>query len=145
VSITPAALLAELQADPKHLGYRAAGSPAAIAALLNTVGLSGETCANTEASIEGIMLAINMPEWRQLPQADRDYLIRVSYLPGVNLADPYVQAQMAAIFPAGGKTLANLNTMVTRPCTRVEALFAPGDKATVDDVVAAIALAGGIL
>jgi hypothetical protein len=142
--IDAAALLAELKADTKHLGY-AGQQVAPLLALLNTRGLSGETCPNTDAPITEVMLAIDMVEWRALPQADRDYLIRVSYLDGVNLADPYVQRQMAAIFPAGGKTLTNLATLEARPCSRAEALFGGGVQVSVNDLNSAAALNGGTL
>jgi len=145
VTIDSAALLSELKADPKQLGYRAAGSPATIAALLNTVGLSGETCANTAVSMDEVMIVLDLDEWDALIQSRRDFLIRVSYLASIDLSNAAVMAQLNKIFPSTTKTAQALNTMVTRPCTRAEALFGGGTVVTADDVVSACALNGGIL
>lgn len=144
MTIDHAALLSELKTDAHHLGY-AGRSTEQVAALLNTPGLSGETCPNTAASMADVMIAIDLAEWSALTQPVRDYLIRVSYFPSIDLTNPYVEAKIMGIFPAQGNTAKALAALATRSCSRAEALFGGGTLASVDDVVSAAALNGGNL
>ncbi len=144
MSIDPAALLTELQIDPKGLGYRSQTTDG-IVALLNTVGLSHETCANTAATMPEVLMAVDLGEWGKLTQPQRDYLTVVAQLPSVDLTNPAVEAKVGAIFPANGPTQQALNTLKTRPCSRAEALWGPGTTATAADVITAVALNGGVI
>ena len=144
MTVNAAALLNELKTDPKQLHY--AGQPTAqLLALLNTPGLSGETCPNAAVDMADVMIVIDLAEWSALTQPIRDYLIRVSYFPTIDLTNPVVQGKIASIFPAQGNTAKGLAALETRPCSRAEALFAPGDAVTANDLTSAAALNGGTL
>lgn len=142
MTVDAAVLLNELQQDPKGLHY-AGQPPDGMAALLNTVGLSGETCANTKATMANILIAVDLTELRALDQRTWEYLQLVAQQPTVDLTLDPVWGKVAEIFPAGGPSVQALATLKLRACSRAEALFGPGATVTADDVVSAAALAGG--
>jgi hypothetical protein len=144
MTLDPQTLLTELKTDPKQLHY-AGKTDAAIAELLNQIGLSGETCPNTAATIGELLIALDTGEWSALSQPVRDYLTVVAQQPSIDLSNANVVARIAALFPANGPTRTALAGLMTRPCSRTEAVFGPNRIALPLDVTLAKALNGGVL
>jgi len=143
MTLSAAALLSELLTDPKSLHYSGT-SVEAIVNLLNTPGLSNETCPNSAVSMADVLIAVDIGELKALDQRTWEYLQIVAQQPTVDLTNPYVIGKLEQIFPAEGVTVASVNTLRTRPCSRYEALSGAGAVATAVDVTAAIATNGGI-
>ena len=144
MTLSPEALMSELLNDPHHIGYAGQGV-AVLVALLNTSGLSDETCAAEAVGIDDILIAVDPTEWDLLTDTRRQLLVTIaSVVKTFDFSLPVVQARFSQYFPANGATVTALKTLEMRPCSRYEALSGAGAVATAVDVTAAIATNGGI-
>ncbi len=138
MALTYAALKAELQNDPKALGY-AGKSPWQQSVLLNTVGLSSETV--DVEFVEGwqIWEATVPAEWAALSTAERQRYQALLGMGQINVKGANTRAALLAMFAAGTQTRANLAALQTRSASRAEALFGAGVSVTDAQVAGALA------
>lgn len=138
MAIDYAALAAEINGDPKSLGY-AGKSDYDMSVLLNSAGLSGETIFRVYTATEDITAAIVRAEYDALGATAKDYLINVVLCTArIKTGNATLRSQIAQIFAAGTTTRANLTAVASKPASRAEVLF--GENATVSDFDVAKAL-----
>jgi len=145
-----AVLKTELDTDPMTLGYAGTSHPEA-AALLNTVGLSGETIPNASVPIHAVRDVIGsqkdgatfagIAEWEALSQGKRD-LIMLIFSNGdtsIDITNTDVVNQILGVFTVGDApvTRAALIALGTRSATRAEILFGANINVTAADVAEA--------
>jgi hypothetical protein len=135
-----AVLASEIASDPRALGF-AGKSDFEIATLLNTPGASAETIFRAYTATEDVVAGIVRSEYDSLVAAGKTYLNEVVLkAPRVKTGDATIRAQIAALFPAGTQTRANLTAVASKTASRAEVLF--GEGATVTDADVARALRG---
>lgn len=145
MAIEPAALLAEIEADPKHLGYKAL-SDEGMVALLNTTGASSETC--TPAPYSGLALGAlldfgEINDTTKVSAFGQTLLLKLMDEP-IDLANAPVLSNLQKILAACPNSLAALNAAAgPQPCSRAEALFGRGMQITLDELLPAKWLNGG--
>lgn len=140
MAINLTALAAELNADPKTLGYTGK-SDAQIADLLNTPGASSETIFKAYTDTADIVACIVRAEWTALAAADKQFLTEVVLAaPKLKTGDSNLRSAVAGIFAAGTTSRANLTAAASKQATRAEALF--GENTTVSHQDVARALRG---
>lgn len=115
------ALATELNTDPKALGY-AGKTNIQDAALLNTVGASGETINPGTLPTWQVTAAIVGSEWTALTQANKDLLAFYLNQGTVDTTSANVRTAIGGLFSAGATKTALL-ALVNRPATRGEILF----------------------
>lgn len=119
-------LKAELDTDPKALGYAAhvtSGSTAALARMLNEVGLSGESIDVESVSVDDAKHALDYVEVGSLTADKRGELAIL--LSGVRLKvkNANVRNAFADIFAGGSNSRAALIALQDRSAARAEVLF----------------------
>lgn len=131
----------EIQTDPKALGYApnvTSGNDAAIANLLNTVGLSNETVPKEVVNSFEIMSAIVYSEWVVLTSDQKNYLLTIISAGQVDPANGNIKTAFGTIFGASTVTRTNLNAIATRPASRAEVLFGRGVAVSAVDIAKAL-------
>lgn len=127
----------ELDNDPKMLGYAGKSDPEC-AALLNEIGLSGETIGNTALSARAVRDEIIADEFAAISQGKRDLIILILGNGDLQLdiTNEKLVAQFMSTFTvaAAPDTRAALTALETRPCSRAEALFDANVSVTYLDV-----------
>lgn len=127
-----AALMSEVNNDPKGLGYASqGGNSAAIAALMNTspepiASGSQEQIYRNKVAAADLMAAIVLSEFVALTQANRDYCQMLFSAQLVNTGDANVRTQLAAIFASGTTSRTNLIAAAQKNASRAEALWGDG-------------------
>jgi hypothetical protein len=119
------ALTAEINNDPKALGYAALkDQPQALADRMNEAGASGETITKDFVPVEDVVAAIVRADYDAAGPAGKTFLQEI-VLRGsrVKVGDANVRASLAGIFTAGTTSRANLLALSTRPASRAEILF----------------------
>jgi hypothetical protein len=127
---TEAALAAELDNDPKALGYEVMVDSngnhdvGLVTEALNTPGRSGETLIADRVETETIAGAIVRTEWNSLPADAKTFLADVVLSgPWVRTGSATMRANLAALFPAGSQTRDAMIALASRPAARAEILF----------------------
>lgn len=138
MTVTNVALKAELESDPKRLGYTGKDSSAQ-AFLLNETGLSGEVVPVTNVTAAQAVHCVLLADWRAISQADRDYISALAAIGALNPNDLTVAANLQTMF-ANTQTLANFGALMFRSASRAEALWGAGT--IIDSADIARALAG---
>lgn len=138
MAVDTAALLTELNTDPKGLGLAAATDGAA-AALLNVSAASNAiTIATTDAAT--IMACVVLTDYVALSADQRAYFELVIAANTIRLLDPSTGAQtrttttLATLFPANTATGVTLRQILSRNASRAEFLFGAGTVVTQWDV-----------
>ena len=123
MSIDYTVLKTEIQTDPLVLGYAGKTDPE-IAALLNEIGLSGETINREAVPAREVSREVVVSEFEALSLAKRQMwtIILTAGIEQFEVSDAKLVAQIANIW-AGTTTLGNLDTLRQRGCSRAEALF----------------------
>lgn len=142
--LATAALAAELNTDPKALGYKVAGefrSDYDLAGLLNAVGT--DTIFKSYTDIADVIAAINMTEYGALSTANKTFLNEV-ILKGQRLktGDAGLRSTIGSIFAAGTATRTALVATASRAASRAEVLWGEGVQVTDVDVATALGRAG---
>jgi hypothetical protein len=115
------ALKNEIINDPKALGY-AGKQDYQIADLLNTIGLSSEIIDRGVIPSHEIIDATVPAEWTALTAAEKQRYQTITGAGQCNSANSNIRAAFQAMFAAGTQTRANLSALLTRSCSRAEAL-----------------------
>lgn len=138
MAINFTALAAEINTDPKSLGY-AGKSDYEIATILNTAGASAETLFKSYTPVEDVVACIVRSEYDALAAAGKTYLNEV-VLRGtrVKTGDATLRSQIAALFGVGTATRTNLTNVASRSASRAEILFGENAAVTDQDVAAAL-------
>lgn len=140
MALNLAALTAEINADPKALGY-VGKSDSQIADLLNTPGLSAETIFKAYTDTPDVVACIVRSEWTALAAADKQFLAEVILAaPTLKTGDANLRAAVAGIFANGTTSRANLIAAASKSASRAEVLF--GENTTVSHQDVARALRG---
>ena len=140
MAVNLTALAAEINADPKALGY-GGKSDYAIAVILNTPGASGDTLIRAYTDTADLTAGLVAAEVVALSQAARDLLVILTGSNRVKTGDSTLRATLAAIFAAGTTSRTNLIAAASRSCSRAEFLFGEGE--TIADAQVARALRPG--
>lgn len=134
-------LKAEIDTDPKTLGYAGKNNPE-IATLLNEIGLvtPNETIDIQTIDGQNLSAAVVKSEYTALTAADqRLWTTILSAGSGqIDVSDTGIRTQIGAIWGAVTTTRANLVALQTRVCSRVETLFGLGASVTHSDVAKAV-------
>ena len=115
------ALRAELDADPKGLGY-ATKSDREVWEAMTTVGATDDTIEREVVPAWEIAEAVVRSEFRALDADDKEMLSMILSMGEVNLKGVNVRTSLAGMFTAGTDTRANLIALQTEPTSRVVAL-----------------------
>ena len=115
------ALKNEILNDPKSLGY-AGKEDYQIANLLNTIGLSGEVINRGVIPSYEIIDATVPAEWTALTAVEKQRYQTITGAGNCNSANANVRAAFQSMFAAGTQTRTNLTALLTRSCSRAEAL-----------------------
>lgn len=126
--LTPAQLVAlasEINADPKALAY-AGKNNVAVAAILNTVGASGEKVNAGIVPAQVLLNAIDGVELDALTTGKK-MTLQIYFSSGsVDSGNANVRAGLASVFAAGTASRTNLIAIVDRSGSRGEVLFGIG-------------------
>jgi hypothetical protein len=139
-----AALMSEVNNDPKGLGYAAqAGNAASIADLMNLApepiaAGSQEQVYRTRVASSDLMAGIVLSEFAALTQANRDYCVMLFSAANVNTGDANLRTQMAGIFGAATTSRTNLTNAAQKNASRSEALWGDGFRVTPQAVYLAL-------
>lgn len=135
-----AQLRIELDADPKSLGYAGKTNPE-VAALLNEIGLSGETIGNTSVPVYRVRDEILVNEFAAVSAGKRDLILMILGngeleldITNSKLVNQFMNTFTEAIAP---NTRAALMSLATRDCSRAESLFGANVVVTMFDVAEA--------
>ena len=136
-TFTQAALVTEVQNDPKQLGYANINSAPELAALINTspepiaAGQREQIYRNT-TPVQDLISQIVLSEWRGagVTQADRDFITLVFSSANVKTGDANLRTQLGNVFAAGTTTRANLLAAAQKEASRAEALWGDGFRVT---------------
>lgn len=143
-SYSMAALMNEVNNDPKGLGYAAqAGNADSIAALMNTspepiAAGSQEQIYRNYADTRDLIASLVLSEAAALSQGNRDYLAIVFSTAQVKTGDANLRTQMASIFGAATTSRANLTAAAQKNAARAEALWGDGFRVTAQQVYLAL-------
>jgi hypothetical protein len=139
-----AALMSEVNSDPKGLGYASqSGNSDAIAVLMNTspepiATANQEQIYRARIASNDLMAGIVLSEFAALTQANRDYCTMLFSTDYVNSGDPNVRTQLAAIFVSGATSRTNLIAAAQKNASRAEALWGDGYRVTAQQVYLAL-------
>lgn len=142
VAMTTALLRAEIDTDPKTLGYAAlrvqTNAPQALAARLNETGASAEVLFKAYVPIEDVVACIVRAEYDALSATAKTFL-GDCLLKGTRLksGDANLRASMIGVFAAGATRTA-LTNIASRPATRAEALWGEGANVSDQNVASAL-------
>lgn len=135
-----AALMTEVNNDPKALGYSAqSGNADSIAVLMNTspepiLAANQEQIYKLRVESRDLMAGIVLTEFAALTQANRDYCAMLFSAVQINTGDANVRTQLAAIFATGTTSRANLVATAQKNASRAEALWGDGFRVTAQQV-----------
>lgn len=115
------ALKAEIDTDPKNLGYSGKNNEE-IVLLLNNIGLSDETVARGVISAHEIVSACDFNELRLLSDKEQAQLLFIVSAGQVNTSDTNIKTIFAGLFSNGTTTRMNLLALADRAVSRAEAL-----------------------
>lgn len=139
-----AALMSEVNNDPKGLGYATqAGNADSIAVLMNTspepiAAGSQEQIYRSRVASSDLMAGIVLSEFTALTQANRDYCVMLFSAPFVNTGDANLRTQLGGIFGAATTSRANLMAAAQKNASRSEALFGDNRQVTAQEVYKAL-------
>ncbi len=133
------ALKNEIQNDPKTLGY-AGKSDLAIADIMNTIGLSNEFINRGVIPSYEVINATVPAEWAVLTVPEKQRYQTITGAGQIDSSNANVRAAFQAMFATGTQTRINLTALLTRSCSRAEAL----GLGNINHEQIAIALRGGI-
>lgn len=126
----PAAVRAEVLADPHGLGYKNTNgswkSDQVITTLFNAVPptpLPGRTLDRDIVETWEILEATVPNEWRTLNAIEKQYYQTIIATQRISLRGGNVRAALTSMFPAGSATLSNFTTLFQRPASRSEVLY----------------------
>jgi len=115
------ALKNEILTDPKALGY-IGKEDYQIADLLNTIGLGGGVINRGVIPSYEVINATVPTEWALLTAAEKQRYQTITGAGQIDSSNVNVRATFQAMFAAGTQTRANLVALLTRSCSRAEAL-----------------------
>lgn len=127
--VDPVALKAELETDPKVMGFAFPDDPVGDAEKLNERGLSGETIEVEFVTTLQAHAAVDLPEFLTLSSGEQNFWLAMIQAAAVEggfpVKDPAVRAQIGGLFRAGPQpvTRAALIALQSRPASRAEVLF----------------------
>jgi hypothetical protein len=131
---TTAQIRAELDSDPKSLGFATlrlqTNNAEACAARLNEVGASSETLTPMWTSSDEVKAVLVGTEILALDQAHRDMLAILTSTVRIKTGSLTLRTAVAAIFGGATTSRANLIALTTKSCSRAEALWGEGYKIT---------------
>jgi hypothetical protein len=141
-----AALMSEVNNDPKGLGYAAqAGNADSIAVLMNTspepiATNQQEQVYRTRTPSSDLIAGILLSDWTNasISAAHRDYCIMLFSAGFVNTGDANVRTQLGNIFGAATTSRANLIAAAQKNAARAEALWGDGFRVTGQQVSEAL-------
>jgi hypothetical protein len=139
-----AALMTEVNTDPKGLGYASqSGNADSIAVLMNTspepiASASQEQIYRSRVASSDLMAGIILSEFASLTQANRDYCTMLFSAANVNTGDANIRTQMAGIFGGATTSRANLIAAAQKNASRAEALWGDGFRVTGQQVYLAL-------
>lgn len=141
MTVTLAALRAELQTDQAALGYAGLlnGEITDWAALAAVINQPRPGIVVQRGVVPGYMVmgAVRGTDFDALNAGGKEYL-RALLAPGlVDLDAIEVRAALAVLFPGGSSTRTNLLALVDRPGSRAELLWGRGTVVTVDELARA--------
>lgn len=135
---------AEIDADPKSLGYATlraqTNGPEALAAKVNETGASAETLTRTWIDTADVLAAVVGSEVTALAQGNRDLLAIVTSTTRIKTGSSTMRTTLGGIFGAGTTSRTNLQALATRPASRAEALWGEGAYVSASDVGTALEL-----
>jgi hypothetical protein len=115
------ALKNEILGDSKSLGY-IGKEDYQIADLMNTIGLSGEVINRGVIPSYEIIDATVPSEWTALTATEKQRYQTITGAGQCNSSNANIRAAFQSMFAAGTQTRINLTALLTRTCSRAEAL-----------------------
>lgn len=144
MAMTTAALRAEIDNDPKSLGYATlraqSNAPEALAAKLNEAGASAETLFRSYLPLEDALAGIVASEFNALSAAAKTACDQFLRGTRIKTGDANMRATLGALFAAGTTSRTNLLALASRDASRAEALWGEGAYVRAADVAAALEL-----
>lgn len=116
------ALKIELDTDPKGLGY-VDKTNQEVAALLNEIGLSGETILKSSVSSEEMLFALDYDDLVGLLVAQLQILTLYTNNGDLDINNVLVQKTFKALFGAETPSRANLLALAQQSASRAQVLF----------------------
>lgn len=137
MAINFATLTTEINTDPMALGY-AGKNDAAIAGLLNAVGLSGEIVDRSTVTSAQIQEQVVGSEFAALSAVAQRLWLAILSIDVVPVKNANLRAQVLSVWAAGTTTRSNLAALQTKSATRAEVLFGENVIVTHQDVAKAL-------